>query len=282
MVKVRLIAYNKPLVGPGDPRRLPLLGFKISVGKLHDNPIEYYLSEDYSEDKTRRILLSAVEFPSILEHITFTFLIEDVSRICSHQLVRHRLVSFTQESQRYSESYMRRIIRKIVDSLGDELFYKMYDKGEYSDIIGIFLEKTVGDKKEGGYESTECVCLNENYCKVLLEAVEEAFVIPKSIDKIDNICLARDLLFLVKKYYELIENGARYEDARFILPQAIKTRLLATLNLRELLHIACLRLSPKAQWEIREVVSRMIDEVGRIIPEVYELIKGYCGEHGVK
>ncbi len=41
MAKVALIAYNRPVLGHGDPRHLPLLGFKVSVGKLHDNPLEY-------------------------------------------------------------------------------------------------------------------------------------------------------------------------------------------------------------------------------------------------
>ncbi len=282
MAKVRLIAYNKPIIGPGDPRRLPLLGFKVSVGKLHDNSIEYYLSEEYSEDKAKRIILSAIEFPSILEHVTFTFVIEDISRVCSHQLVRHRLVSFTQESQRYSESYMRRVIRRIIDNLEDESLYKMYDEGKYSSIIEIFLEKTVSVEKEDDYYSMKCSCLNEYYCGILLGAVKEAFVIPETIARIDSICLARDLLLSIKKYYELIEKGAKYEDARFILPQAIKTRLLATLNLRELLHIACLRLSPKAQWEIREVVGKMVDEVSNVVPEIHKLVEKYCEKYGVR
>ena len=38
---------------------------------------------------------------SVFEHVTFTFKIEGISRACSHQLVRHRMASFTQRSQRY-------------------------------------------------------------------------------------------------------------------------------------------------------------------------------------
>lgn len=282
MARVRLIAYSRPAIGSPDPRRLPLLGFKISVGKLNDNPLEYYLSEKYPDDKVNRIILSAIEFPSILEHVTFTFIIEDISRVCSHQLVRHRLVSFTQESQRYSESYMRKVIRRIINDLKDKDLYRMYNEGRYSSIIETFLKKTVNKKKEDDYDYAECKCLNEYYCKVLLDAVKEAFIIPEPIGRIDDICLARDLLLSIKKYYDLIEKGAKYEDARFILPQAIKTRLLATLNLRELLHIACLRLSLKAQWEIREVVSKMINEVNNIVPEIHKLIEGYCKKYGVR
>jgi len=51
-----------------------------------------------------------------------------------------------------------------------------------------------------------------------------------------------------------------------------------TLNLRELLHIACLRLSDEAQWEIRELVRSMIDEVGKVLPEIGKLVMEYCKE----
>ncbi len=273
MVKVKLIAYNKPLKGTNDPRRLPLIGFKISVGKLHDNSVEHYLSNRYPDEKVRQILLSAVEFPSILEHITFTFLIEDVSRVCSHQLVRHRLVSFTQESQRYSESYMKRAVRKIIDRTRREDYSEMYRNKRIADIITLFLSETI---------DSECNCIREDYCEILLEAVNEAFIIPEQISRIDSMCFAKDLLLSIKKYYELIEMGIEYEDARFILPQAIKTRLLATLNLRELLHIVCLRLSPRAQWEIREVAKKMVDEVKGVISEINDLIEYYCNKHGVR
>ncbi|MEM1748448.1 MAG: FAD-dependent thymidylate synthase, partial [Sulfolobales archaeon] len=81
-----------------------------------------------------------------------------------------------------------------------------------------------------------------------------------------------------KLYEELISAGVPYEDARYVLPQAVTTRLMMTLNLRELLHIACLRLSDEAQWEIRELVRSMIDEVGKVLPEIGKLVMEYCKE----
>ncbi len=191
------------------------------------------------------------------------------------------MVSFTQESQRYSESYMRKTIKKIVDSLDDRILHDMYINGNYSSIIEEFLKKSVAIGNDSS-SRLGCVCINDDYCKILVNAVKEAFVIPETISRMDNICLARDLLLSIKRYYQLLEKGVRYEDARFIIPQAVKTRLLATMNLRELLHIACLRLSPKAQWEIREVVSKMIEEASRVIPEIYDLVEGYCKKYDVK
>ena len=47
--------------------------------------------------------LPQIEIPesSFLQHLSFTFAIEGISRACSHQLVRHRIASFSQQSQRY-------------------------------------------------------------------------------------------------------------------------------------------------------------------------------------
>ncbi len=289
MVKVKLIAYSKPIIG-GDPRHLPLLAFKVSTGKLHDKPIEYYLSEEYPNEKVKRIILAATEFPSILEHIVLTFIIEDISRVCSHQLVRHRLASFTQESQRYSESYMRRAVEKIVEAYTNgrigsaearDAIRKLYQEERYSDIIEAFLNDS-SIRYLLGRDCRACRDMHEEYRKILLEAVNESFVIPKDIKGKELTCFAEDLIRSIQRYYELLNSGVKYEDARFIIPQAVKTRLMVTVNLRELLHIACLRLSPKAQWEIREVVEEMIKETSKIIPEVNELVKSYCRLYGVR
>ncbi|RLE93055.1 MAG: hypothetical protein DRN04_08540, partial [Thermoprotei archaeon] len=87
--------------------------------------------------------------------------------------------------------------------------------------------------------------------------------------------LARSYLESLAEYYRLLAKGVRKEDARFIIPQAIKTALIMTVNLRELLHIAKLRLSNTAQWEIRELVKRMVEEASKIVPEITNLIKSY-------
>lgn len=127
---------------------------------------------------------------SVFEHIYFTFKIEGISRACSHQLVRHRMCSFTQRSQRYcSERYFDYVAPP---SIGDENPYDVM----MNDIM-------------------------ENY---------------------------EDLLQFAPK-----------EDARYILPNACCTELYLSCNLRELIHICNERLCSKAQWEIRELVQKMIE-----------------------
>lgn len=206
-MKVTLIAWNTP--EGADPRRLVLLAVKTSQGRLSFKGLDYYL-RDYPEEDVRNWLIDAVRFPSVLEHIVFTFLIEDISRVTSHQLVRHRIASYTQESQRYSETKPEYVIPETVKVKGFEERFK--------------------------------------------SLVEELF----------------------RFYKEMVDSGVPYEDARYILPQAVTTKILMTVNLRELIHIACLRLSEKAQWEIRELASKMVEEASKVVPELPNMIRLAC------
>lgn len=129
---------------------------------------------------------------SVFEHIYFTFKIEGISRACSHQLVRHRMCSFTQRSQRYCS--------------------------------------------EDGFE----------------------YVTPPSLS--DNLFYnndMRDIANEYRSYQEVVPN----EDARYILPNACCTDLYLSCNLRELIHICNERLCSRAQWEIRELVKKMVELV---------------------
>ena len=70
------------------------------------SPIDMWEDVDnIQEDKKLKLIKSCIEsgHHSVLEHAYFTFSIEGITRACSHQLVRHRLCSFSQQSQRYCE-----------------------------------------------------------------------------------------------------------------------------------------------------------------------------------
>ncbi len=194
-VKVRLVNHT--------PRPLETITWAALISYWREWETETF--EKVNEGDVRvhlpRVLSHGHE--SILEHAVLTFAIEGCSRVCSHQLVRHRLASYTQQSQRYVN----------VDSMD----------------------------------------------------VEEAFVIPPEVR--DDPELLRDWRRLLEKSVELyrktMERGKRLEDARFILPQGIKTKLVVTMNLRELKHFLGLRACERAQWEIREVAWEMLEEVAR-------------------
>ena len=134
---------------------------------------------------------------SVFEHIYFTFKIEGISRACSHQLVRHRMCSFTQRSQRYCNETGVNIV--VPNALADTI-----------------------------YTFDEYVSHNQN---------------------VNNT------------YANLVKAGVPKEDARYVLPNACCTDLYLSCNLRELIHICNERLCSRAQWEIRELVKKMVELV---------------------
>jgi thymidylate synthase (FAD) len=163
---------------------------------------------------------------SIIEHGSATFQINGISRTCSHQLVRHRLASFSQESQRYCN-----------------------------------YEQSLKDLERAYRESSEGV--------EFLSLLHGMFVIPESVP----IGLFKTVAVeAARAYIEAIESGCKPEDARFMLPTSTRTRLVMTANFREWLHIFRLRISPHAQWEIRDVCLGMFTELYPYAPSVFGLV----------
>ncbi len=158
---------------------------------------------------------------STIEHIQVTFAINNISRAATHQLVRHRHMSFSQKSQRYVK-----------------------EKGEIDYIIPPAIESNP-----------------ELYKKF-----------QKHMQDTANL------------YQFFIQNGVKNEDARSILPNATTSSMVVSLNLRELIHLANLRLCTRAQLEIRMVVKKMcalIEEkepwlASYLVPKCEKL--GYCNE----
>lgn len=165
---------------------------------------------------------------SPIEHACFTFAVEGISRACSHQLVRHRLASYSQQSQRY---------------------------------VGM----------EDGF----------------------GYIIPPSIDA-DPVLKERFGFFMegIQEFYnELImamkargiEGESAYEDARFVLPNAAETKIIMTMNARELLHFFAQRCCRRAQWEIRAMATEMLRLARRAAPAIFRdagpaCLSGSCPE----
>ncbi|MFH1424745.1 MAG: FAD-dependent thymidylate synthase [archaeon] len=92
-MKIKLIAYTK------DPEKV--CGTAALVSTQEGSYSDLY--EKTEGEKAIKILKKVIEYghESVVEHASFTFSIEGISRACSHQLVRHRIASYTQQSQRY-------------------------------------------------------------------------------------------------------------------------------------------------------------------------------------
>lgn len=143
---------------------------------------------------------------SVLEHASFTFGIEGVSRVTTHQLVRHRIASFSQQSQRY-----------------------VSHKEEFTSIM----PDTIAENPDA-----------RQIFAFMSETVHKA-------------------------YAQLVDMGIPPEDARYILPNAAETKIIMTMNARELLHFFALRCCQRAQWEIREMSIEMLRLVRKTAPVVF-------------
>lgn len=151
---------------------------------------------------------------SPIEHASFTFAVEGISRACSHQLVRHRLASYSQQSQRYVSE----------------------EKGFDYVIPPVVREDA---ELRGYFES-------------FMAEAQKAYS------------------HLVKRLNERgIQGEAANQDARFVLPNAAETKIMVTMNARELLHFFRQRCCNRAQWEIRAMAERMLALVKEISPVIF-------------
>ena len=158
---------------------------------------------------------------SVLEHVSFTFGIEGISRACSHQLVRHRLASYSQQSQRYVEF-----------------------KGEDFPLI-----------------TPDSIAADERRSTIYSSAMRAA----------------------ADAYRALVDDGVPAEDARFVLPNAAETKIIVTMNARELLHFFELHCCERAQWEIRAMAIEMLRLVKPLAPVIFRdagpgCVGGACPE----
>ncbi len=151
-----------------------------------DFPTEADLHPDKCGPLVKRVIGYGHE--SILEHASFSFAIEGISRACSHQLVRYRHARFSQQSQRY------------------------------------------------------------------VSAKNAEFITPPSISALGIKVMPEEV---TDAYNALISLGVPKEDARYVLPNATATKLVMTMNARELRHFFSQRLCEKAQWEIRELATEI-------------------------
>lgn len=212
MIYVSLISHTP------DPERAIAAAARISTSPADTKEISKQLTPEAIDRLFNHLLTSG--HLSTFEHASFTFAIEGISRVTSHQLVRHRMASYTQQSQRYLS----------------------LKKADY------ITPRSISARKE----------LESKYHDMV-----------------------RDCHRL---YLDMLDAGIPAEDARYVLPSAMVTRLVMTMNARELLHACSLRLCLRAQWEIVELFELIKAEVERVAPRLGAELKpkcyrlGYCDE----
>ena len=182
-----------------EPERLIAAAAKLCYSESDAASIFEGLTPEAVERFLQR--LTDMGHASPVEHASFTFSVEGVSRSLTHQLVRHRHASYSQKSQRYvTEGGFDYIVPPEIENDEDavtEFLVAMYDAQDHYDRIVESLIQTGRTEKEA------------------------------------------------------------YEDARYVLPNACETKIVVTMNVRELLHFFNVRGCNRAQWEIRELAYQM-------------------------
>ena len=121
--------------------------------------------------------------------------------------------------------------------------------------------------------------MSQRYCEI---EGDDWYVIPPSvIEAGEEVGFCAEVEKAAKAYHRLLAKGVKKEDARFLLPEATKTSLIMTINVRSLMNFLNLRLGKSAQWEIRELANAMVQalkEIGGEWFELMELIEEVCDE----
>lgn len=174
---------------------------------------ECKITEDSAEGFVKKILAPEQPHESVIEHFNVT-----VRFICdrgfSHELVRHRLAAYSQESTRYcnysNEKFGNEItvIRPCFWEIGSSQYFQWFEACEVAEEI----------------------------------------------------------------YFKLLKNGAKPQEARSVLPNSLKTEIVATMNLREWRHVFKLRTSPKAHPQMRQLMVPLAKEMKEKLPAVFESI----------
>jgi len=92
-MKVELINYTR------DPEKIVAAAARLCYSQVGVSEILEHMTEEKTVSFINKLMDLGHMSPT--EHVTFTFAIEGISRACSHQLVRHRIASYSQQSQRY-------------------------------------------------------------------------------------------------------------------------------------------------------------------------------------
>ena len=211
-MNVALISYTP------EPELTVAAAARLTTSNVSATELGERMSSDQVDNLLSQLLSSGHLSP--FEHASFTFAIDGISRVTSHQLVRHRLASYSQQSQRY-------------------VSFKKLD-----------------------YITPSTIAANPSLRTKYQETIHSAHQL----------------------YCEMLEAGIPAEDARYVLPSAAETRLVMTMNARELMHVCSLRLCLRAQWEIVELFQNVKSEVQKVAPRIGAELKpkcyalGYCDE----
>ncbi|MCK9217497.1 MAG: FAD-dependent thymidylate synthase [Firmicutes bacterium] len=235
-MKVELIRYTP------EPEKVIAAAAKLCYSKTGVDGI----LDDLDDKKTKKFLniLMDLGHESPIEHVYFTFGVEGVSRVLTHQLVRHRIgCSYSQQSQRYVK----------LEQFEYVIPPQIKENKEAKDI---FIKAMEEDQRH--YDEIVEILYANNLNRLLSEGKSDK---------------------LAKQTAE----KTSIEDARYVFPNACETKIVFTMSARALHHFFRLRACERAQWEIRDLATEMIRQVKSVAPILFknagpECIIGECPE----
>ena len=206
-----------------NPEEVVALGARLCYSKAR---VDDLLTRVEAKDQTDFVhKIMGMGHDSVLEHASFTFGIEGVSRTLLAQITRHRVASFSVQSQRYVsyEQGFGYIVPPKIEALGEEAVREFEEQMDTMHRWYTEWQRKLGTGEDGN------------------------------------------------------------EDARFVLPGACETRMMVTMNVRELRHFFSLRMCSRAQWEIRALANEMHRLCMEVAPALFEnagpgCLRGACPE----
>ncbi len=188
-------------------------------------------------------MLAQIGHESPIEHATFTFGIEGVSRALLAQITRHRIASYSVQSQRYVK----------------------LDQFEY-----VLPPEIAADSEAAEIYQRSMQRAQQDYDRLaeILTAKHKATLVARGMDEGKAAKAAEKIAI---------------EDARFVLPNACATKMIVTMNARSLYNFFAHRCCNRAQWEIREVANQMLALCLQVAPDLFSkagppCVNGPCKE----
>ena len=235
MANVILLAYTP------DPERTVAAAAKLCYSSSGINQLNDSLTDEKAASFVE--MLSEIGHESPIEHASFTFGIEGVSRSLLAQITRHRMASFSVKSQRYVREGSFEYVTP------PEIAAEPEAKKIYDEIMAEDQER---------YDRLAAILKEKHIKAFIAEGKDE------------------------KTAARLAEKKA-IEDARFVLPNACETQMVMTMNARSLMNFFKVRCCRRAQWEIQDVANQMLALVSAVAPNIFKnagpsCLRGSCSE----
>ena len=235
MANVILLAYTP------EPERTVAAAAKLCYSSSGINQLNDSLTDEKAASFVE--MLSEIGHESPIEHASFTFGIEGVSRSLLAQITRHRMASFSVKSQRYVREGSFEYVTP------PEIAAEPEAKKIYDEIMAEDQER---------YDRLAAILKEKHIKAFMAEGKDE------------------------KTAARLAEKKA-IEDARFVLPNACETQMVMTMNARSLMNFFKVHCCRRAQWEIQDVANQMLALVSAVAPNIFKnagpsCLRGGCSE----